>query len=347
MLRNTTVWMLLATLAAGPTWAQETEDTEPTETEAGAETEAETGTETGTDAETEAAPAEPEAKPAPDAESAPAAEPATEAEPTSETETAPAPEPASTPAPEPEATPAPAPEPEPKGTWDTASEEKTAKANPKADHKAAALAAPQLALFLGGQNVLGLDPGFGTIGDMDRVESFTWGLDVWVHPNIGVAMSWSDSQERFESLSDDTGGVSLSVSSRIRSADISAKAMLAPRWMPFRPIARVGVGFYSGRLIITDSNSGTNLKSRTFDAATPYLRVGGGFEITSPRYFGKGHRAKNARKRLRHGGGFTLEGGAQIGGGGSITGAPSLNFGAPGRLDVGPWVVRGGALIFF
>lgn len=348
-MRDVTPWMLIALLMAGPALAQ---DGDQPESDSGPSTES---PEESPDPE----PAPETEEPGPDAdvptEEAPApVSPEEDTEPTP----APAPTPAVTPEPVPEPTPEAAPEPAPEptepapaaepdepkgqpGRWDKASRDKAI------DHKKSANAAPQLALFLGGQILAQMDPGFGAVGDQDRLQSFNWGLDVWVHPNIGVAMSWSDSNAVSEFLSDDLGSVSLRTETRVRSADISAKAMLAPRWLPVRPVARVGVGFYSARLVIEDQNVGSNLKSRTFDAATPYLRLGGGIEITSPRYFGRDHREPGATKKLRFGGGFSVEAGAQIGGGGSVAAAPSLNFGAPGRLDMGPWVVRIGGLIFF
>lgn len=328
---NTLPWMLMALLTASPAFAQGEDQSEPEATTEG-------------DSQPEGVPEE---ATGPEAEApAAVAEPDTEAEAPAE-------------APEPEATPAPAPEPEPEGTAEpAATPEPVADAAPKedapapepklgVDHKATALAAPQLVLFLGGQQIAAMDPGFGALGDRDNLQSFNWGLDIWLHPNLGLAMSWSDSGALADNLSDELGTTQLRVEARIRSADISAKAMLAPRWLPIRPVARVGVGVHAAHMTITDNNQYSNLQTRTYDAAAPYLRLAGGLEITSPRYFGKGARDKNARKKLRHGGGFSIEAGAQIGGGGDHAAAPSLNLGVPGRLDVGPWTFRAGALIFF
>ncbi|MCO4773816.1 MAG: hypothetical protein KDA24_27540, partial [Deltaproteobacteria bacterium] len=214
-------------------------------------------------------------------------------------------------------------------------------------HKNKAMLAPQMSLFLGGQQVRIFDAGWGSLGDVPRVDSFSGGFDIWAHPNIAVSLAWSDSNTVSDSVSDDTEAASLNVTGRIRSFDGGAKAALAPRWMPVRPIVRAAFGVRTAEVEVQDGSVSSNLKGRQASGAAPYGKIGGGLEIVTPRYFGTGWQDKNAVKSIRWGAGFLIEGGAEIGGGGDVPAASSIDLGEFGRLDVGPWYFRAGLLIFF
>ena len=205
---------------------------------------------------------------------------------------------------------------------------------------------PQLQFSWGGFQLAVFDPGFGAVSDVPRLESFHASLDVWVHPNLSVAVSWSDSGEKSDGISAPNGS-SLRAELEVRSFDVAARALLAPRWMPLRPIARVGVGVLGARYSVVDESVDGNLRGRQSEAATPYLRLGLGLELTSPRYGRDAVGTTEPRRVVRWGLGGFVEGGAMVGGGGAVPAAPSLNFGAHGRLDLGPFTLRAGGTVFF
>ena len=215
-----------------------------------------------------------------------------------------------------------------------------------AAHKKKMMAMPQLALHLGGQQVKTFDPGWGAIGDSDHIESFSAGLDVWVHPNIGVSLAWSDSGEMKDAVGGQEDADGLTTTGRMRTFDAGAKAALAPRWLPIRPIARAAFGVRGFELDVRDNSASGNLGGRMARGAAPYGRFGAGVEVLTPRYFGKGWRSKGAQKRIRWGAGFMVEAGAEIGGG-EVPAASSVDLGEFGRLDVGPWYMRAGLLLLF
>lgn len=214
-------------------------------------------------------------------------------------------------------------------------------------HKKKMMAMPQLALHLGGQQVKTFDPGWGAIGDSDHVESFSAGLDVWLHPNIGLSLAWSDSGELKDNVAGREDASSLAVTARVRTFDAGAKAALAPRWLPVRPIARAAFGVRGVELDVVDNSTSGNLAGRMASGAAPYGRFGAGLELLTPRYFGKSWRSPGAQKTIRWGAGFMVEAGAEIGGGGDVPAASSVDLGEFGRLDVGPWYVRAGLVLLF
>lgn len=227
--------------------------------------------------------------------------------------------------------------------------EAEAKARRKQDLKRRIMSKPQLSLFLGGQKVFVQDPGWGLVSPQDSAEAFAGEFTVWLHPNIGAAVGWSDTGEATRTVEyyEPIEGGSLRVDSRVRHVDFGVRGALAPEWLPVRPVARAAFGLRGVDVTVVDSNVSGNLRGREESGIAPFARLGGGIEVLTPRHVGKDWRDKGAVRDLRWAIGVSIEGGVDLGGGGEIAAAGSVDLGDLGRLDLGPGWFRAGVVLLF
>jgi hypothetical protein len=200
--------------------------------------------------------------------------------------------------------------------------------------------APRLVFRLGGGATYMQDPGWGSLSYRSAMGSVTCGLDVlplhWLALGIGLGNAAEGSSA--------TPNGSIRTTWRIGRVEGSVRATPAPEWLPVRPFVRGGGGGYVGRVELTENtrNSG-NLAAQARTAGTPFVLLGGGIEIVSPRAI----RRDGGLRRLRFGGGIAIEGGVRLGGGGAIPAAPGLQFGEFGTIDVGPGYAEIQAIVAF
>lgn len=189
-----------------------------------------------------------------------------------------------------------------------------------------------LALSLGGGRIAAFDEGYQDLTDAEQIPFGSWGIDLWVMPRLSVSLSGVIGQQQSVNLADADGLGSLRIDPRVTGMDASVRFVPTPPALPIRPFVRAGGGFYRVHVSVTDPSSTDNLRQRDVRAATPYALLGAGVEITSP------HRVRDVQ--LPFAAGILFEGGARLGGGGTVPAAPSVDLGSLGNLDLGPWYFR-------
>ncbi len=192
---------------------------------------------------------------------------------------------------------------------------------------------PRFQIWWGGGFTNVADPGWGTISSDDILNAFQMGVELFPHERIAGSFAFSVSPWYY-GAPDSTNAAE--TQSRWGTLEGSAKVIATPPTLPVRAYGRVGAGAWVGEV---DIDGGDLIDHREFNAGAGFLLVGLGGEFTSPR--------RIRYKDLRFGGGLFVEFGARLGGGGDEVAAPSLDFGKPGRMDIGPWYYRAGALVFF
>ena len=190
-------------------------------------------------------------------------------------------------------------------------------------------------VFVGGADVSVFDEGLLRWQDAPSLSAFSSSLDVYLHPRIAASVGGSGGAWRQTGIQGDTERVDFAV--RTGSLDAAAKVVFTPPYWPVRPYARAGGGVRFAAVAI--SHGGENIDQRFAEGAAPYATVGLGVELTTPRVI--------QTIEIPWGIGFRIEGGAQLGGGGSTPATPSVDLGEFGRLDLGPLYVQGGLVLLF
>ena len=196
-----------------------------------------------------------------------------------------------------------------------------------------------LVVFLGGSSVSVFDEGLLRWQDADSIPQFSWGVDLFLHERIGVALSGTASGSRSTEASGEDSTSSVSLSLRTGSLELAAKAVITPPYWPVRTYGRAGAGVRAAALGLEGGVRDDRLARRWHSGAAGYGVVGLGIEVTSPRIW--------SEIEVPWGVGLRVEAGAEIGGGGTTPLAPSVDLGTAGRVDLGPLYVDVGLVLLF
>ncbi len=192
-------------------------------------------------------------------------------------------------------------------------------------------------LFVGASGVSVFDEGLLRWQDKASIPQFSWAFDVFLHERIAVGIAGTLGGWGRSVIDGNASAVDLQL--RTGSLEAAAKAVFTPPYWPVRPYVRAGGGARIAAVGLTGDARDDRLARRWHEGAAAYGLVGLGVELTTPRIW--------EGVNVPWGIGLRVEGGAEIGGGGSTVLAPSVDLGSAGRLDLGPVYADVGLLLLF
>jgi hypothetical protein len=169
-------------------------------------------------------------------------------------------------------------------------------------------------------------------------------LGVLLLPRLGLSASFMVTEGSNFGTSgsyeeDEDSSIWLSVEPGLQSWEVSARLIPTPPFFPIRGYFRAGGGMHHMHVRVIDGSAIGRQGQRDERGTAGFAVLGLGAEIGSP---------SGARGRvIPVTAALVLEGGARLGGGGSVTAAPSATLGSLGQLDVGPWYFRAALKVSF
>ncbi len=199
-----------------------------------------------------------------------------------------------------------------------------------------------VSLSIGGGRLAALDSGL--TGSDSNLLYHQVELGVLLLPRLGLSASFMVTEGSNFGTSgsyeeDEESSVSLAVEPGLQSWEVSARLIPTPPYFPIRGYFRAGGGVHLMHVRVIDHSAIGRQGQRDERGAAGFAVLGLGAEIGSP----SGVRGRSIPVTA----GLVLEGGARIGGGGTVLAAPSAELGQLGRLDVGPWYFRAALKVSF
>jgi hypothetical protein len=199
-----------------------------------------------------------------------------------------------------------------------------------------------VSLSVGGGQLAAVDSGL--TGSDSNLHYHQVELGVLLLPRLGLSASFmvtegSNFGTSGSNEEDEESSVSLAVEPGLQSWEVSARLIPTPPYFPIRGYFRAGGGVHLMHVRVIDHSAIGLQGQRDERGAAGFAVLGLGAEIGSP----NGVRGRAIPVTA----GLVLEGGARIGGGGTVVAAPSADLGQLGRLDVGPWYFRAALKVSF
>jgi hypothetical protein len=196
-----------------------------------------------------------------------------------------------------------------------------------------------MSIFLGVSGTSVFDEGLLQWQEQADIPQFSWAVDVFPHERIGIGVAGTLGGWRKVVIANapDTTGINLET--RTASLEAAAKVVFTPPYLPVRPYLRGGGGARIAVIAVEGATRNDRLAKRWHEGVAGYGLVGFGIEVTTPRIWDE--------VEVPWAIGLRLEGGLEIGGGGDVVMAPSVDLGTAGRLDLGPAYVDVGLLLLF
>jgi len=199
-----------------------------------------------------------------------------------------------------------------------------------------------ISLSIGGGHLATSDSGLTVSDSSLRYHQFE--LGVLLLPRLGLSASFMVTEGSNFGTSgsyeeDEDSSIWLGVEPGLQSWEVSARLIPTPPFFPIRGYFRAGGGMHHMHVRVLDGSAIGRQGQRDERGTAGFAVLGLGAEIGSP---------SGARGRvIPVTAALVLEGGARIGGGGSVAAAPSATLGSLGQLDVGPWYFRAALKVSF
>jgi hypothetical protein len=193
-------------------------------------------------------------------------------------------------------------------------------------------------ISIGGGRLALFDEGMRAHSNREQMEYGQWELGLMVLPRLGVSVSAFEVGNNaftvgggYDEVTGDSA--SLSIDPGVAGWEATVRFVPTPPFFPIRGYVRAGGGMYVMHVRVMDYNASGNLRQRDFRGAAGFATVGLGVAIGTPMVTPR-------RRAVPVSFGLQVEGGARIGGGGTIAAAASGDLGDLGRMDLGPWYFR-------